>query len=424
MVIVSFPPNQDGFTPPQLMGIIRHQHIETPPGSVYPNPQVFPRAGTSYAQIMTSVDGNTTTAVFSPSGPPTAEEGLQMLHDLAAHAANARAAAEEQRLMLLGEAKRAEQERLFLLSRSEVASDQRDHLEKESARAEQERLALLAEMRSYREHMTAEAARTNARFDQLELQFRQVSPQATAPAATFQSPAPTDDFMQRLALAMHSVSANPTSNAQSNHADRESSQLAAFLRPYSTSHGPGVCPLIAQDVSQALVNANFVPYRWLTADKALATRIRTVLSEMATQLREPERFSKWVENNNIIMPYLDYQMWKEGPRQVSLEVTATCRVKDYSLLCLMGISRIPTADVSLLHEYAAGTTPVPNSVVGPRYASYNPSGNNNNSNNYRNQRQGRGGGNGGGGRRGGRTGIVQGGGDEPDLTLLNALVRA
>ena len=79
MVIVSFPPNQDGFTPPQLMGIIRHQHIETPPGSVYPNPQVFPRAGTSYAQIMTSVDGNTTTAVFSPSGPPTAEEGLQML---------------------------------------------------------------------------------------------------------------------------------------------------------------------------------------------------------------------------------------------------------------------------------------------------------------------------------------------------------
>jgi hypothetical protein len=426
-ILVHFAPDSNGVTAPTLSGTLRNELIHPNPDSPYTVSVVFPRAGTAYHQVMTSCDGTSPSGCYSPAGAPSADEERQMLHDLVTSAALARekieqnlVRAEEERLILLNRQNEAEEERLMLLNRQKAADDERahasahrQHLSAEADRASDERSQLLDEIRLSR----VERAQLADRLAQLEARLSSPSPSQPV----HQPPVPTSqpDVTTVLSEITNALRSLHAPNNGKRHDD-----LATYLNPYASSHGDNTCPLLPNYVSRTLTAAGFEPYTWLTANETQADRIRLALIEMAAIIEDPSSFTAWAVRTSSTFTPTEWCLYTTGSKQCAYEVAAAMKCHDRAVHSLLLFARLPTTDSSRLADYASGAIRVPglpllgshngatNGVKPAPHrstASKQPSQGRNTSGQGANNRS--------------KTTRIQGGG-EPDLSGLNALVRA
>ena len=447
-ILIRFAPDAKGVRAPELAGFLRNGLIKPADGSAYTGSQVFPQAGAHYEHITTSADGQNVSSAFSPNGQPTPDEALRMLHDLQ-NAAQDRASHERQ--LLLAEAQKAEEERLFLLRRSDTATAQRDELAKEADRAADARQLLSQQVdaaaqnakqaSAQRDALLATADQARAERQMLlqalqdsqatmatmaqrlsQLESHQVSPSPTQPTSVGPD---MSSFLQQLAAAVASMNNHSVRTTPSD--DSQVGTIASYLRPYVTSHGPSACPLLSPNVVLTLSSDNFEMYRWRSSNTSLAARIRLALTEMAS-LMTTDKFASWAENNGVTLTPTEWVLFTTSTRQAALELAACIKIGDRPLHSILIFSRIPTADASLVTEYASGSLRVPGI---PLLGSHNGATNRNHNtsratganNNDRGSRGGRGGAANGGRGGGSESRRVHGGGDNDHLAALNALVR-
>lgn len=447
-IVINFAPNEQGITPPPLRGRLRKQLVEPEANSHYTSLTVFPRAGTVYAHIMTSTDGNSISGQFSPSDKPSAEEERRMLHELIASAALSnskleeaieRAASERQsaqnernmlldktqqgdaeRLILLEKANKAAAERDILLNRAQAADNDRSELRSELILARQQRDALQSELRAAAQQRQEQ----EARIHQLE-QVRTHSPQPNLPSSTT-GVNPTDfaAMMQQMTLAFRAMSEGRSSTSTN------MDSLAVYLNPITASHGTGASPLISPQVIQSLESANFEIYKWTTT-ASFASRIRVALSEIVAQLQDPKIFTAWATANHFTFTPSEWALYTTGSKQAALELSAAVKLHDRGIQSILIFARQASADPTQLQNYISGSLRVPDSGQGVEklLGSHNgvtnkcPSNTASTSNRTTNDKGGRGRGGGGKGRASGPTHQVQGGG-VPEMSALNALVHS
>ena len=283
MIIVTFSPTANG-TPDVLRGTLRSGLITPEANSPYQGKQVFPRAGTQYAQIMCSQDGNNVSGQLNPAGAPSAEEERRLLHEFIVMAALHRETidaaiatnvqniqlAEQQRNNLDQRAQSADRERSVLSQRADSADNEMALLRQELVDARAQRQEFFDELTAARQDRAAFTARLAS------LEQRSGSPQAIPAPPTL--PASTNDL---------NVIVQQLLRATSNQASPANEALATYLNPIAVSHGPGALPNISSSTTMALEAANFQVYRWSVNDTALAHRMRIVIAEQLQLHQQP-----------------------------------------------------------------------------------------------------------------------------------------
>lgn len=422
LIIVTFVANDDSSTPPTLRGILRSGLISPEPGSAYTGVQVFPRAGTRYAQVMTSKDGESLSGQFCPNGHPSAEDERSSLHQLIAMATLAREKIESAVIENTTSLAQASNERNQLLEQAQQASSERNQLLQHALESDNERQSAAQEITRLRE----EVSRAQRQRDELNERLSNFersspSPQHAVAQPSFTTP-DMSSMIKQLTEALRAASQGPTGHA--------SDTLATYLNPIAVSHGPGVSALISTATALALQNANFAVYKWPASDVALAHRMRIAVAEIASLIGCPERFVRWADHSGFTFTPTEWALYTTGSQQAALELAASAKIGDRSIHSILIFSRLPGSEISSLHDYASGRERVADaSLLGSHNASTNkfqqlriPDRTNDNS-----------------GRRGGRGGRGRGhsnnqqnqqpqrqvhGGATPDLSALNALVRS